>query len=162
MQSGLLSICSKILNSIIFGDFRWVAFCYYSSVLLHTHAHPPFQFFVFKSNTRHDCTKRISHTQYITECYYNIVHIYYNKHFVNDIMSINCSRQFHECSEHKLNGNSLFINNLQEMVQHNMWKHSIAYYSGTSENGLPLLQKPPQCGQESAVPNYSLYYSVCT
>ena len=33
-------------------------------------------------------------------------------------------------------------------------------YSGTSENGLPLLQKPPQCGQESAVPNYSLYYSV--
>ena len=63
----------------------------------------------------------LSHTQYITECYYNIVHIYYNKHFVNDIMSINCSRQFHECSEHKLNGNSLFINNLQEMVQHNMF-----------------------------------------
>ena len=35
-------------------------------------------------------------------------------------------------------------------------------YSGTSENGLPLLQKPPQCGQQSAVPNYSLYYSICT
>ena len=33
-------------------------------------------------------------------------------------------------------------------------------YSGTSENGLPLLRKPPQCGQESMVPNYSLYYSV--
>ena len=58
------------------------------------------------------------HTQYITEYHYNI---YYNKHFVNDIMSINCLRHFHECSEHKLNGNSLFIiNNLQEMVQHNM------------------------------------------
>ena len=35
-------------------------------------------------------------------------------------------------------------------------------YSGTSKNGLPLLRKPPQCGQESAVPNYSLYYSICT
>ena len=35
-------------------------------------------------------------------------------------------------------------------------------YSGTSENGLPLLRKPPQCGQESTVPNYSLYFSVCT
>ena len=35
-------------------------------------------------------------------------------------------------------------------------------YSGTSENGLPLLRKPPQCGQESAVPNYSLCYSICT
>ena len=32
----------------------------------------------------------------------------------------------------------------------------------TSENGVPLLRKPPQCGQESAVPNYSLYYSICT
>ena len=33
-------------------------------------------------------------------------------------------------------------------------------YSGTSENGLPLLGKPPQCGQESAVPNcIALYYS---
>ena len=38
----------------------------------------------------------------------------------------------------------------------------ICVYSETSENGLPLLRKPPQCGQESAVPNYSLYYSVCT
>ena len=33
-------------------------------------------------------------------------------------------------------------------------------YGGTSENGLPLLRNPPQCGQESTVPNYSLYYSV--
>ena len=32
----------------------------------------------------------------------------------------------------------------------------ITMYSGTSENGLPLLRKPPQCVQESAVPNYSL------
>ena len=33
-------------------------------------------------------------------------------------------------------------------------------YSGTSENGLPLLWKPPQCGQESTVPNcIALYYS---
>ena len=33
-------------------------------------------------------------------------------------------------------------------------------YSGTSENGLPLLRKPPQCGQGSAVPNcIALYYS---
>ena len=33
-------------------------------------------------------------------------------------------------------------------------------YSGTSENGLPLLQKPPQCGQDSAVLNcIALYYS---
>ena len=30
-------------------------------------------------------------------------------------------------------------------------------YSGTSENGLFLLWKPPQCGQESAVPNYIIY-----
>jgi len=37
-----------------------------------------------------------------------------------------------------------------------------AFYSGTSKNGLPLLRKPPQSGQESAVQNYSLYYSVCT
>ena len=34
------------------------------------------------------------------------------------------------------------------------------YYSGTSENGLPLLQKPSQCGQDSTVPNcIALYYS---
>ena len=33
-------------------------------------------------------------------------------------------------------------------------------YSGTSENELPLLRKPPQCGQESTVPNcIALYYS---
>ena len=38
----------------------------------------------------------------------------------------------------------------------------ITKYSGTSENRLSLLRKPPQCGQESAVPNYSLCYSVCT
>ena len=30
----------------------------------------------------------------------------------------------------------------------------ILQYSGTSENGLLLLWKPPQCGQESAVPNF--------
>ena len=37
---------------------------------------------------------------------------------------------------------------------------SATNYSGTSENGLPLLQKPPQCGQVSAVPNcIALYYS---
>ena len=29
-------------------------------------------------------------------------------------------------------------------------------YSGTSENGLPLLWKPPQLGQEAAVANHSL------
>ena len=29
-------------------------------------------------------------------------------------------------------------------------------YSGTSDNGLPLLRKTPQCGQVAAVPNYSL------
>ena len=35
-----------------------------------------------------------------------------------------------------------------------------SHYSGTSENGLPLLRKLPQCGQESAVPNcIALYYS---
>ena len=33
-------------------------------------------------------------------------------------------------------------------------------YSRTSENGLPLLWKPPQCGQESVVLNcIALYYS---
>ena len=32
----------------------------------------------------------------------------------------------------------------------------IHIYSGTSDNGLPLLRKPPQCGQEAAVPNHSL------
>ena len=37
-----------------------------------------------------------------------------------------------------------------------------ANYSGTSENGFLLLQKPPRCGQESVVPNYFLYYSICT
>ena len=41
-------------------------------------------------------------------------------------------------------------------------KPLLTNYSGTSENGLPLLRKPPQCGQESAVPNYSPYYSICT
>lgn len=40
-------------------------------------------------------------------------------------------------------------------------KHMHAYmlihvYSEISENGLPLLQKPPQCGPEVAIPNYSL------
>ena len=29
-------------------------------------------------------------------------------------------------------------------------------YSGTSDNRLPLLQKPPKCGQEPVVPNHSL------
>ena len=31
-------------------------------------------------------------------------------------------------------------------------------YSGTSDNGLPLLPKPPQCGQQAMVPNYRLLY----
>ena len=45
--------------------------------------------------------------------------------------------------------------------QRNKWsQQQWMKYSGTPENGLPLLRKPPQCGQESAVPNYSLYYSV--
>ena len=34
------------------------------------------------------------------------------------------------------------------------------FYSGTSKNGLPLLRKPPQCRQESVVPNcIALHYS---
>ena len=42
------------------------------------------------------------------------------------------------------------------------WCVQIIYkqYSGISDNGLPLLQKPPQCGQEAAVPNHSLYLTV--
>jgi len=36
----------------------------------------------------------------------------------------------------------------------------VLHYSGTSENGLPLLRKPPQYGQDSVVPNcIALYYS---
>ena len=40
------------------------------------------------------------------------------------------------------------------------WRDWDLIYSGTSENRLPLLRKPPQCGQGSAVPNcIALYYS---
>ena len=33
-------------------------------------------------------------------------------------------------------------------------------YSGTSDNRLPLLWKPPQCGWKATVPNYSLKCTV--
>ena len=33
-------------------------------------------------------------------------------------------------------------------------------YSGTSDNGLPLLRKPPQCGQEAVASNTSLQFTV--
>ena len=35
-------------------------------------------------------------------------------------------------------------------------------YSGASDNGLPLLRKPPQCRQKATVPNisYNLLYIV--
>ena len=36
----------------------------------------------------------------------------------------------------------------------------ILLYSGTSDNRLPLLRKPPQCRQEDAVPNHSLLFNV--
>ena len=34
--------------------------------------------------------------------------------------------------------------------------HSNYGYSGTSENGLPILWKPPQCRQKAVFPNHSL------
>ena len=36
-----------------------------------------------------------------------------------------------------------------------MYMH-IHDYSGTTENGLPILLEPPQCGGMAAVPNHSL------
>ena len=114
MLSGLLSICNKILNWGF--QMKWLsAILWWLSSYTCTFTIQATQDMIVQKEY---C---LSHTQCITEYYYNIVRIYYNKHFVNDIMSINCSWQFDECSEHKLNGNSFFIiNNLQEMVQHNM------------------------------------------
>ena len=56
------------------------------------------------------------------------------------------------------------VNKLETCEMHadinSLRKQLLLMYSGTSENGLSLLRKPPQCGQESAAPNcIALYYS---
>jgi len=56
------------------------------------------------------------------------------------------------------------VNKLETCEMHaginSLRKQLLLMHSGTSKNGLPLLQKPLQCRQESAVPNcIALYYN---
>ena len=95
MLSGLLSICNKILNWRF--QMKWLsAILWWLSAILWWLSSYTCTFTIQATQDmivqKEYC---LSHTQCITEYYYNIVRIYYNKHFVNDIMSINCSWQFH-------------------------------------------------------------------
>ena len=74
---------------------------------------------------------------------------------------IMCLRGTHLLSMHKLIQMVSYSESSSGMYRKCLVRiFGAAIYSGTSDNGLPLLQKPPQYGQEPAVPNHSLLFTV--
>ena len=75
---------------------------------------------------------------------------------------ITCSTQlthFHYVLPIKVTVNKLETCEMHAVIN-SLRKQLLLMHSGTSKNGLPLLQKPLQCRQESTVPNcIALYYN---